>query len=489
MASPNITFSSIPSNVRVPGVYMEENTANALSGLAPQSDKLILIAQQLSTGSVASKTPTKVFSDADSALYFGTGSIAHLATRAMFQASPNIDLTVVGVSDNGTTKATGSVLIQNGDTTAHTAGTIDLWIGDAHIGVGVSVGDSTSTVATAVKTALDSVQQYLPLTYSLSTATLALTARNAGTIGNYTTVTSKSTSDMTCTIIDMTGGATDPDVGNYGDAATVLSSIVGGGYTIIASTFENAANLTKIETMVDFVSGPIEQRPAIMVYGYTDQVGNLAAAKASALALNNGRATQAYITYAYDNLAKSEPWKVGCAYAAIIGSQPDPSNSMDNLPVVAVAPPAVQDRFTWAQKQDQLNNGLTPLQVIPGETVAICRAISTYTLNSLGFPDPTLLDITTIRALDMVRFQILVSLSTKFVRAKNNSRVLSRIKAEVKNTLYLLEAAQVVRNVKQYESGILVEQDLSDVSRVDIKVPAPIVPGLHVIAGVIELLF
>jgi len=99
------------------------------------------------------------------------------------------------------------------------------------------------------------------------------------------------------------------------------------------------------------------------------------------------------------------------------------------------------------------------------------------------------LDITTIRALDMVRFQILVSLSTKFVRAKNNSRVLSRIKAEVKNTLYLLEAAQVVRNVKQYESGILVEQDLSDVSRVDIKVPAPIVPGLHVIAGVIELLF
>jgi phage tail sheath gpL-like len=127
--------------------------------------------------------------------------------------------------------------------------------------------------------------------------------------------------------------------------------------------------------------------------------------------------------------------------------------------------------------------------VIPGETVAICRAISTYTLNSLGFPDPTLLDITTIRALDIVRFQILTALSTKFVRAKNNSKVLNRIKAEVKNTLYLLEAAQVVRDVKTYESGIIVEQDLSDVSRVDIKVPAPVVPGLHVLAGVIILQF
>ena len=82
MASPDISFTQIPSNVRKPGVYLEENTSNALSGLAATSDKIVIIAQKTASGIVASKTPTLIFDDATAALDFGQGSIAHLSAKA-----------------------------------------------------------------------------------------------------------------------------------------------------------------------------------------------------------------------------------------------------------------------------------------------------------------------------------------------------------------------------------------------------------------------
>ena len=128
MASPSIQFSTIPSNVRKPGVYFEENVSNAIQGLAPANDKVCIIAQQLSTGTVASKTPTKVFSDADAQLYFGAGSVAHLAARNAIMANTNVDLTVVGVDDaNGSAEAAGSITVGSVPTTG---GTLYVWVGD-----------------------------------------------------------------------------------------------------------------------------------------------------------------------------------------------------------------------------------------------------------------------------------------------------------------------------------------------------------------------
>jgi phage tail sheath gpL-like len=58
----------------------------------------------------------------------------------------------------------------------------------------------------------------------------------------------------------------------------------------------------------------------------------------------------------------------------------------------------------------------------------------------------------------------------------------------VLDVLYLLETLEIVQNVKLYESGVIVERDTSDVNRIDIKIPTNIVVGLHVLAGVIDLI-
>jgi len=489
MASPNIAFSQIPANVRKPGTYLEEDVSNALTGLTAKNDKVVLIAQQLATGSVTEKVPTKVFSDADASLYFGAGSIAHLSAKAALEANPYIDLTVVGVSDNGTTKAAGAIAIASAATAS---GSIDIWIGDVLISTSVASGDAAVAIATAIKANIDAVANTLPvIAGTLSTSTIPITAKNAGTLGNYIAMSYKirSVTATTVTLTQLTAGATDPDVGVYSSAGTVLASIVAGGYTMIISTLSDATNYAKIKSMIEFVSGPMEQRPCVGVIAYTDEVGTLANAKTlCGTTLNHGRTTCAYISYASDNIAKTEVFKIAGAYGAEIAVEPDPARPLDSLPLYSVAPPAVIDRLTRTQQEDCLNNGVTPLQVGPGELVQIVRAISTYVTNSLGIADPTLLDITTIRTLDYVRDQIRTRIAIRFARQKLSTRTPKAVRSQVLDVLYLMEQLEIVENVDYYKSGVIVERDTSDTSRLNVKCPSDIVNGLHCICGVIDLI-
>jgi len=490
MSSPNISFFSIPSNIRKPGVYFEENTNNALQGLTAPQDKICLLAQKLSTGSVASKTPTVVFSDADSALYFGTGSVAHLATKAMFESNPNISLTVCAIDDaGGGTQAAGSFAITG---TATAAGSLQIWIGDVGVSVGVSVGDANTTVATNLGTALSAVSNLLPVTYAVVSNAINLTARHKGTLGNQSTLSYalNTVTGTGVTLTQLTGGASDPDVGVYSSAGTVLAAVVAGGYTIFCSTLPDASNLGKIKSMVAFASGAMEQRPAVWAAGATEEVDTYSNIKTLAgTTMNDGRGSIAWITYANggNNQAKSEPWKVGAEYAAMLSYNSDPVVPFDGLALATIAPPSVVDRMTRTQSEDALNNGVTPLEVVPGNEVTIVRAISTYTTTA-SIPDPTLLDITTVRTLDYVRAQIRTRLALRFIRAKLSTKTPARVVSQVLDVLYLLEQLEIVQNVAQYKAGVIAEIDTQTQGQIDVKVPANVVQGLHVIAGVVDLI-
>ena len=492
MGSPSIQFTSIPSNVRKPGVFFEENTSNAIQGLTAANDLVCILAQRLSSGTVAAKVPTKVFSDADAQLYFGAGSVAHLAARNAILANTNVDLTVVGIDDaNGSAQAAGSITVGS---VPSTGGTLYVWIGDVMATISYKGTDSAPNIVTKTITAFSQYSNLLPVTLTANSNTLQIEAKNGGTVGNMIPISTNDKNGITwLTTSVMSGGSGDPDVGVYSTSGTVLNSVVAGGYTVFVNTIPCTAaaydSASKIGAMVDFVSGPLEQRPAIQVFALTDLIDTYANAKVLAgTNLNDGRATMAYINYASDNLAKTEYFKIAGAFAGDIASNSDPAVPYDGLVLSAIAPPAIVDRLTRTQQEDLLNNGVTPLYVIPGEQVAIVRAISTYVTNNLALPDPTLLDITTIRTLDFVRAQIRTRLSIRFQRAKLSPRILKSIKAEVIDVLYLLQTLEIVQNVDTYKAGVIVEVDTSDNTRADVKVPSNIVSGLHVIAGVIALI-
>jgi phage tail sheath gpL-like len=241
--------------------------------------------------------------------------------------------------------------------------------------------------------------------------------------------------------------------------------------------------------MVAWASGPMEQRPAVYVAGMTDIVDSYANIKTlGGTTLNDGRASLPYLSYASDNLAKTEPFKVGAGYAAVLASTSDPAVPYDGAVITNVAAPAVIDRWTRTQQEDLLNNGITPLAVIPGEQVAIVRAISTYTLNSQSLADPTLLDLTTIRSLDYVRAQVRTRLSARFQRAKLSTRTPKMVRSQILDVLYLLQGLEIVQDVDTWKAGVIVERDTQSVGQLNCKIPSAVVPGLHVICGVIDLI-
>ena len=473
---------AIPNSTRKPSTYLEENVRNAIQGLYTTEDKVCIIAQ-MTTGTAPSGTPMKCFSDADGALYFGSGSPAHLALRAAFQQNPSVSgYTVVGAADQcGGAPASGQIDISSIPTTG---GVVTVWIGTA----------TASQVVASLVADSSSVSTILPVIVTGSTSTLAFAARNSGRIGNMIPIKVSETDGLQYTITPMTSGANDPDVGDYDSTGSILNSVVGGGYTVFVNTIPNNVSdhdsATKVQNMVEFLSGDVEEKPCIQVIAATDLIDTYANVKTLCETdINKGRCTCAYLSYANTNTAGSEYYKVAAAYAADIVSQSDdPALPYNNDVLTPIAPPAVTDRLTRTQQEDCLHNGVTPLEVIPGEQVAIVKAITTYVFNSLGNPDPTLLNVNTYRVLDFVRAQMITTYQSKYGKSKITARLINSVKDTTYNTLKLIEVLEIVKDVDLYKNAITAVINPVNPSRIDVSIPTAIVSPLDIIAGSLNLI-
>ena len=486
MASPNISFDSIPSSIRKPGVYSEINTSLAVRSLPAVTWPTVIVAQKTSAGTVAQDVLTTVFSDADAQLYFGAGSQAHRMVKACLDANPYIDLDVLPLDDGTGTPAAGFLLFTG---TATASGTVKAYV-DNNVGeFAVAVGDTAAVIAVGLYSALYENSAGISATLGSTGACVTLTAKNDGTYGNHTPVSVKvdGVVGIANTTTLFTGGATDVDVGTA--TAGHLSYIASAGHKQIIWGQNDATNVAKHKTFIDFVSNSLEQRPAIGVYGYTDLVGASAAAKTLAgTTLNHGRSIVAYLPSATTVGLEASPCYIAAAFGGVLASEEDPARPFNNMALPGIPAPNATDRITRTVIEDLLRNGVTPLHVMSGERVGIVRAISTYVTNSAGIADPSLLDITTIRTLDYVRQATVTRLSLRFPRNKLSSRTAASVKAEVMDVLYQLESLEILEQVKENADGVIVERDTVDVNRLNVKIPADVVNGLHVIAERIDLL-
>ncbi|EOM8406035.1 phage tail protein, partial [Klebsiella variicola] len=191
-----------------------------------------------------------------------------------------LDLTVIGVSDAAAGLAAAGTLTITGP--ASSQGVVSLWVGNTRVDVAVSAADTATAIAAAMKTAIDN-QPELPVTAAVAAGVLTLTAKNKGAAGNGIRLRAKTTATGTTTAVAaMADGDIDPDI------APALANVVAAGHNIIISPFATQATLTTLRTHLDFVSGPMEQRGAIGVAGWT---GTLAAGTTLASQLNGGRIT------------------------------------------------------------------------------------------------------------------------------------------------------------------------------------------------------
>ena len=485
MASENISFDSIPASIRKPGKYFEFNTRLAVRTLPTNEQKILVIGQRTSAGSVAALVPTRVFSDAEAQVYFGAGSIAHLMARAAIKANPYLQLTVIALDDAQAGNPAQGTLTYTGPATR--AGVFTLYVGNTKVEIAVAADETAAQVAAALVAQI-TAQPDLPVSAAAGAApnthVVTLTAKNDGLCGNDIGLGYEITgaTGIAVAVVAMSAGAANPDIQD------ALEVVVAENYTIIATPFnvETVSNpcLSTLKDHLELVSGAMEQRPAIAVYA---MAGALADATTLAADINSGRIVGAYLRYTAATLRKSMPYEIAAAYAAVLAFEEDPAMPLDTLELKGIAVPDIADRLSRTEQEALLHNGVAPIEVV-AETVQIVRAISTYLVDAQGIADPALLDITTIRTLDYVRLACRQRISLRFPRAKLSAKTPPRVKAELLDVLYKLEDLEIVENVDDNKDGLIVERDLEDANRLNAKIPVDVVNGLHVFAGRIDLI-
>lgn len=472
MASKNISFEKIPASIRKPGKYFEFNTKLAVRTLPANAQRVLVIGQRLAAGSVPALTAVDVYSDAEAAAYFGEGSIAHRMARAAIKAYAYLALTVIALDDpQAGVKASGTVTLAG---TATGSGLVTLQVGDDLVQVAAASGNAAADIAAALA-AQAAKQPDLPVTAAAAGGVLTLTAKHAGELGNQIPLAATSdAAGITATPAAMSAGAGTPDI------ASALAAAFGAGHDILIVAGNSQAELTALRTHLDAVSGPLEQRGAIGIYGVT---GTLAQGTTLAGQINSGRISGGLLPY-----SPSLPWEVGAAYGAVVASEEDPARPLNTLPLTGIAVPPLDKRLGRVEQETSLHNGCTPLEVGPGGVVQIVRAVSTYTLDPQGVEDVSLLDLTTIRTLDYVRKAVRERISLRFPREKLSARTPDKVRSEILDVLVKLEDLEIVEEVAANKDGVVVERDLQDVNRLNAKIPVDIVNGLHVFAGRIDLL-
>ncbi|MEG2173616.1 MAG: phage tail sheath C-terminal domain-containing protein [Desulfovibrionaceae bacterium] len=472
MASPHIAFDTLPASIRKPGKYIEFNTRLAVRTLPANAQRLLLLAQ---TVLAAPLEPVQMYSDEQAAVLCGYGSQAHLMVRAAIKANPYLDLTLLPVADASAGIAASGSLALTG--TATSQGVLILHVDDTSVAIAVSGGDTAAQAAADLLTALQDKAD-LPITATVGSVeggTLTIKAKNKGTLGNSIILRYESTAaGLSGTLTPMVGGQQDPAI----EAA--LASVFAEHYTIISIPWAVQAQLVALREHINATGHALEQRGAIGVCASTS---TLAQNTTLAGLINAGRLTLACLP-----ATLSPPCRVSAAYAAVLASEEDPARPLNTLPLIGIAAPPVEKRLSRNEQEIALKNGITPLEVGAGEVVQIVRALSTYTRNAENVTDVSLLDITTIRTLDYVRKAVRERISLRFPREKLSARTPAKVRSEILDVLRKMEELEILEEVEANAEGVICERDSQDVNRLNAKIPADVVNGLHVFAGRIDLL-
>lgn len=424
--------------------------------------------------------PLPISTSFDALAYFGYGSILHLMAEAAIKANPYLDLTAIALDDaDGAVAATGAVTIGG---TVLASGTLTIWVGNKSVAVTFNESDTPQTIASAIVNGMSRFESLIesdldwPVWADIddtNPAQINLIAKNKGVVGNQIKLAYELTPpycglQVSLSGSHLTGGAGEPDIQD------ALDVVFADRYHIIVTPYNNATSLGKLRTHLETVSNAIEQRGAIGVFAIDDSIANVTTLAKS---INCGRMLCAYLRG-----TRSIPYEVASALGSVMALEEDPARPLNGLELKGIAIPAVVDRLSRNEQEICLWNGVTPLEVTPDNRVVIVRAVSTYV------SDISWLDITTIRTLDYVRDACRERIKLRFQRSKLSSKTPAKVKSELLDVLLKLEELEIVEEVLANKDALVVERNLQDPNRLDAKIPADVVNGLHVFAGRIDLL-
>lgn len=482
-----ISFNGIPAGIRVPLFYAEFDNTAASKGPTLKVFKALIVGQMTSAGTATANVPVQVFSEGNARTLFGVGSMLHLMFKKWFLNNTFTPVFGLPLADNGTTKAAATLTV-TGPATA--SGTIFLYIAGVQIQVAVNSGDAQNSIASAINTAIGANVAVLPVTATVSTNVVTLTANNAGTIMNdvdvrlnYNAPVEALPAGVAIAISSarLSGGATDPSL------TTAITNMGETQYDVIVTPYTASTPLSALETELDSRWGPLRQIEGLGVTFYSGTVG---AATTFGLTRNDP-----HICCASLYNAPNPNYEWAAAYGAIIAyyGQIDPARPFQTLPLQGLLAPALADRQLRSDRESLLNSGIATISIDSAGKPRVERAITMYQKNTFGDADVSYLSVNTVLTLGYLRYDMRALWTTKYPRHKlaNDGQIVGPGQAIMTPNLARAECLAkfrqwsdlgLVEDYDQFKRDLVVERDATDVTRLNFLVPPNLVNQLVVAA-------
>ena len=478
----SISFNTIPAALRLPGVYIEFD--NSLAGNAAIAFKVLVVGQRLAIGTVQEGVPTRVNSDAQAEEYFGRGSMLAEMLKKAKAVDPFMDTWAIALDDDvAGAAATGTITITGAATGS---GALTLYIAGTKVPVAVTTGDDATAVATAVAAAI-TADTTLPVTAISALGVVTVTARHKGETGNDIDLRmnyygEKTPAGIAVAFVAMAAGATNPDM------ATVVAGMGPEWYNWIVSPFTDATNMLALEAELDARWGPMQQ---IGGRAFTAFRGSHAAAITHGDGRNNP-----HVTCMGTNTAPQPPyiWAAVNAMVAAGKLANDPARPLQTLKLPGIMAPAIELRWTDAERNLLLFDGISTYTVGSDGAIYIERQITMYQENGAGLPDDSYLDINTPETLERIRFEIRALFGLKYPRhklAEDDARIGAGqpvmqpklAKAELLALYRTQEEKGWVQDYEGYKAALIILINAGNPTRLDIQDSPKLVGQLRTIAA------
>jgi phage tail sheath gpL-like len=499
-----ITFNNIPDTVRTPGAHAEIDNSRALKGLVQNPHKVLIIGQKIAAGIKDNQELVAITQDNMADGYFGPGSILARMCNVFKNNNPNTELYAMAISAAGAAVAasgtlqTSIALSANGFSTQG-AGTYYLMINGQDIDVVMTSTWSTTDVNSAIVDAVNA-DSTLPVVASTNAASAVnIIAVCSGIEGNYinirdnyydwqSTPAAFSGGDSVV-ITGMADGASNPDLDD------VWATIDDERFNYIIQPYADAANLTKIEDELADRFGPLINQQG---HGFTGLRGT----QASCTTLGNTRnSPHNTIIGCYDSPTSPDEWAAALGAKAAKYLNNDPARPLHFIELKGILPPPVENRFTRAERDILLYDGIATYRIDSGGKVLIDRCITTYQSNALGITDPSYLDITTLATLGEIRDQWLTRMSNRFLQPRfkladdgfpvqpgSYVATPSMVKQETIALFTLLRDEGLIENLNDFIENLVVERDAADRNRVNVLLPPDLINQFRILAGLIQFI-
>ena len=481
-----ISFSNIPSGIRVPLFYAEVD--NSMANLGSNNLKTLLIGQ-MTDGKAEVGQPILVTGDSQGKELFGRGSQLAILNSA-YRANDTVgEVWAIAVNEPEGSAASGTLTI-SGEATA--SGTVSVYIASKRVQCGVAIGDAATDVATALAAAINAKPD-LPVSAAAETAVVTLNAKNKGLCGNDIRLAvnlqgyaagEELPEGIAIEVEQMSGGTGSPDL------ESISKAMGDEEYDFIAVPWGDSASLAVFTLIMQDKSG--RWSPTKQIYGHVysakrDTVANL---QSFGNNLNDQHLTVVAIE---PEVASLEVEVLGAFVAQCAAAiKNDPARPLQTLELVGITSAPVGKRFTLNEKQTLLTSGIATCYT-EGGYMRIERAITTYQVNAFGDDDVSYLDSETLHTLAYIIRSLRSIITSKYPRHKlaNDGTKYgpgqaivtpSVIRGELIAQYQRLEEAGIVENQELFKANLIVERNATDPNRIDVLLPPDLVNGLRIFA-------